>query len=1110
MSDIHSLLCDANDRLGCGNLQSSFELNLKALIIAIEKLQRIKCIHQYVIAQSKEISSLFTLAHTCLKNAEDISHKIPPVEAAQEKLEIEEIYALPVPIKAPQETMGLSDIKTRPPLPPKPSSMTKKQENAPPLPVRPRKKTALDLTQKYPKPPPLLRLRSLQPTLTTCAVSDSEIGSCDEDDEEFDINLEDEENVLVFKEKDPRTRPRMQAYRRSSTSNIPISPSPLSANPLHAVKTFLSLPGIISHSEGNKKTSGLASLPMSCESSRITQEYDEILALAQDAIQLNSLVHVQTNSGDTLEQSNIGSYANYLPCIPQAPLSFVYHSMRCKLNDVENEMRELKQCPKNSESDLVRQKQLALSITESKSTLNRIHSIHISATTVPTILQFPPVLIAYQLTLIDSAIFRNIPSKALQEHSAKTPHPAIVASTDFFNYLTRMIEHAILLQQEASGRAQHVNHWIKVACKCHDLKNYQTLKAIISALGTPPIQRLKRTWAFVPKKSLTRFETIAELMSEASNYGKYRERLGIAHEQQQAITTAATTTATVIATTAATLTAANTNSTSSTNNTNNTNSTNNTISINNTNSTTHLPTLVIPKKEELCEPMVPFLGIFIHDMTYLMALQKSKKTNEESFPLHTNISSSGSNGSRFSKDPRILELGTLFEYFQKRPCYSTELSPVCIKDLYKSRRRKLSHALRGNSSTKKYSAFSTSDDETGELCTEMQQCLVTQYLLTRPWVGEKTVDELSLLREPPKTMRSNSTTEVVSMSNASLSGPSPPVQGPFNANGSAQEGLRNSGSSSGSSSGSGDSRPISIDDPSEYKPTYDVECLPQALPGAGLHKLGPSMEESRQDKKETKTGFWLFGKKGMETLAPKMTGAGLPCHPPSSSSGEGANTIQRSPRHLSLDELEESMAHPAAYKKCERQPSPPHREGSFSSQTSLATLFRKDFWKSSSHSSRTSLEQYEPMHPTDPMPSGSAAKGLMLVAEPLQQKESEGDYGSPVPFETMDTKVSLYRCRSSSSLNKIKKTAKPEQGRHTIGRSSVPKQPLPLPLFYSPPHPFDVSSVQDTSCRKTEEPLMTLPQPLVLKQQSRTYGRRTMDSSAFYPLHDRPVAFKPV
>ncbi|CAJ0825515.1 17267_t:CDS:1, partial [Entrophospora sp. SA101] len=91
-------------------------------------------------------------------------------------------------------------------------------------------------------------------------------------------------------------------------------------------------------------------------------------------------------------------------------------------------------------------------------------------------------MIAYQLTLIDSAIFLEIDPHSLLAHSTKNPDPKIIASTDFFNYLTRIVECSILSPVEASSRALVIHHWVKVAAKLHELHNFQTLKAILSAL----------------------------------------------------------------------------------------------------------------------------------------------------------------------------------------------------------------------------------------------------------------------------------------------------------------------------------------------------------------------------------------------------------------------------------------------------------------------------------------------------------------------------------------------------------------------------------------------------------------------------------------------------
>lgn len=384
--------------------------------------------------------------------------------------------------------------------------------------------------------------------------------------------------------------------------------------------------------------------------------------------------------------------------IPQAPLVTVYQSLQKQLEEALLFKKQQRQ------EDVVYANQQVLDIQAS---LNRVRNIHMSATTVPTILQFQPVLIAYQLTLIDSTIFRNIPMDAILSHAPKTPHPSIVASTDFFNYLTRLIEHAILLQQDASGRAQHINHWIKVAGKCHELKNYQTLKAVISALGTPPIQRLKRSWQFIPKKSMSLLEDLNDFMSEASNYGKYRQRLGLSQSGNSEDEVKNRGGGAAAGGGGADQDGANP------------------------------PTTTAPlkktstRKNSFSEPTVPFLGLFIHDMTYLIAAQSKKKQQHNSDWSVAAKTTTAANS--IQQDPRVSELLRLFKNLQRSPPYSPNLSASCIKDLTKNRKRKLSHALTRTSAMKRCPSY-YQDDNDGELCIEMQQCLVTQYLVSCVYV----------------------------------------------------------------------------------------------------------------------------------------------------------------------------------------------------------------------------------------------------------------------------------------------------------------------------------------------------------------------------------------
>jgi hypothetical protein len=641
--------------------------------------------------------------------------------------------------------------------------------------------------------------------------------------------------------------------RRSSTSNItPTSPITATSTSTGVISTGETLSGAT--------VKGINPFHSIFMDDSVSIREQDLLA-ASCTIDPKTLVTVQISS-DSLSHASENCY---LPSIPQAPLVSLYQSLQHKLEESENTLAESRKKTEgnNNRQILYIQNQ---QLPELKTRLNRVRNIHMSATTVPTILQFQPVLIAYQLTLMDSQIIKNISVDALLTHSPKRPHPSITVSTDFFNYLTRLIEHSILLHQDASGRAQLVNHWIKVAGKCHELKNYQTLKAVISALGTPPIQRLKRSWAFVPKKSLVLLEDLTELMSESCNYGRYRELLGIHNEENLK----------------------------------------------------KWPTLRNNSLVLLNEPTVPFLGTFLHDMTYLVALQQQEQANKD--------------------DPRLLELLQLFKTYQHCPPYSTSLTRGCLKELNKHRKRKLSHALTRSSPMKKTPLFFQEND-TEELSVEMQQCLVTQYLvnisfykqnnivqhsslpllltillsfkLTRSWVSEKTVDELSLVREPPKTCRSYSATDTLCPPSLQPSMTSS-VSLTTSHQHSLHPGLRSSSGSltaSGSSTGGESSsrtssRPMSLED--------DV------------------MDEQKDDLKDMKNGFWLFGRKSVDQSYLKATQTTQLSEPVMTTMGG----LHRSPRHFSFDELNKGKRQPETM-RIQREGS----QGSF-------TLFRKDFWKS--------------------------------------------------------------------------------------------------------------------------------------------------------------------
>ncbi|KAG0241353.1 hypothetical protein BGX31_001252, partial [Mortierella sp. GBA43] len=457
--------------------------------------------------------------------------------------------------------------------------------------------------------------------------------------------------------------------------------------------------------------------------------------------------------------------SDHPPKIPISPLRTTYRALVEKekswslvLVETKEKIQELQRKDGNVEREIVALREEAskhnTQINITMATIVKVRELLYRSAGVTSILEFPPHLVAYQLTLIESAIFLEIPPNAFMTHSTKTPHRSIAASTDFFNYLTRVIEYSILFPADPNGRSQIINHWIKIAVKLHELENFQTLKAVLCALVTPPIKRLKRTWGLVNRKSAQRVEVLFDLMSEDRNYGKYREMMSSLCSG----TIASPGVPDVASPTMYDFTSAM--------------------------SGNYVP------KDNSRRPVVPFLGTFIMDMTYLLAAVKKNSSPGSSSASVNKISPSPSlrkefPASNLSKglkvqtdiDPRIQDLLNTVQAYQSGPRYAPQPPKAYMKSSTKPqhhfRAPSLSSALRRSSEFRNLSAADVFDDDDGELLggaggIRPTQQLISHYLLTRPWAPERMMDELSMIREPSKnTTPSRSYSSFTSMDNES-------------------------------------------------------------------------------------------------------------------------------------------------------------------------------------------------------------------------------------------------------------------------------------------------------------------------------------------------------
>lgn len=137
--------------------------------------------------------------------------------------------------------------------------------------------------------------------------------------------------------------------------------------------------------------------------------------------------------------------------------------------------------------------------------------------------------IARQLCLMTSQVYCEIkPEELLRLGSSKktSSKPSNVLNSQKFNTdLVYAVSDTILAPQEAKKRALVIKHWIRIAACCLEMRNYECLMAIVVSLRTSTIQRLKRTWDLVHKKSKVKFEELKTIVEPDGNWTSLRHHV---------------------------------------------------------------------------------------------------------------------------------------------------------------------------------------------------------------------------------------------------------------------------------------------------------------------------------------------------------------------------------------------------------------------------------------------------------------------------------------------------------------------------------------------------------------------------------------------------------
>ncbi|XP_032321602.1 ral guanine nucleotide dissociation stimulator-like 3 isoform X3 [Camelus ferus] len=153
----------------------------------------------------------------------------------------------------------------------------------------------------------------------------------------------------------------------------------------------------------------------------------------------------------------------------------------------------------------------------------------------PELLDFSVDEVAEQLTLMDVELFSRVrPCECLgsvwsqrDRPGATGTAPTVRATVTQFNTVTGCVLGSVLGAPglAPSQRAQRLEKWIRIAQRCRELRNFSSLRAILSALQSNPIYRLKRSWGALSREPLSTFRKLSQIFSDENNHLSSREIL---------------------------------------------------------------------------------------------------------------------------------------------------------------------------------------------------------------------------------------------------------------------------------------------------------------------------------------------------------------------------------------------------------------------------------------------------------------------------------------------------------------------------------------------------------------------------------------------------------
>ncbi|XP_044579621.1 ral guanine nucleotide dissociation stimulator isoform X1 [Cotesia glomerata] len=141
---------------------------------------------------------------------------------------------------------------------------------------------------------------------------------------------------------------------------------------------------------------------------------------------------------------------------------------------------------------------------------------------------------AEQLTRMDADVFKKLIAHqclgavwSRRDKSRSHDAATVLATVNQFNAVSLRVISTILIDPtiKSQERARIIETWIDIAQELRVLKNFSSLKAIVSGLQSNPVYRLEKCWQSMPRDKHEIFIELERIFSEENNAWTQRELL---------------------------------------------------------------------------------------------------------------------------------------------------------------------------------------------------------------------------------------------------------------------------------------------------------------------------------------------------------------------------------------------------------------------------------------------------------------------------------------------------------------------------------------------------------------------------------------------------------